>query len=147
MTSHRCGQGIASARRVLTALPRRRVVLVVAALIVGLGPTKLATAFLQVPDEPSPASGTAQVIAQGVVDVPDGDLRWQITEETAPLPANATETKPARGIVQHAEVEEQGGLEDHRNSSPQRQRAFVTSQFSTYPDFALGGLEQEGRDL
>jgi len=73
--------------------------LVVAALIVGLGPTKLATAFLQVPDEPSPASGTAQVIAQGVVDVPDGELRWQITEETAPPPANATESTSDLGFL------------------------------------------------
>ena len=59
---------------------RGRVVVTVAALAVGLATTQLATAFWQVPDEPSPASGTAQVIAQGVVDIQDGDLRWQITE-------------------------------------------------------------------
>ena len=60
MTSHRCGHVISSARRAPAALPRRRVALIVAALMVGLGPTKFATAYLQVPDEPSPASGTAK---------------------------------------------------------------------------------------
>jgi hypothetical protein len=89
VTSHRCRQAIASARSVLT----------VAALMVGLGPTQLATAFWQVPDEPSPASGTSQVIAQGVVDIQDGDLRWQITEGTAPPPANAAASRSDLGFL------------------------------------------------
>src|SRR5215207_4056063 len=46
-------------------------------------------AFLQSPDEPSPATGTAQVVAQGVMAVEAGDLVWQIVERTGPLPANA----------------------------------------------------------
>jgi hypothetical protein len=99
VTSHRCGQTIASARRVLKVPLRGRVALTVAALIVGLGSTHLATAFWQVPDEPSPASGTAQVIAQGVVDIQDGELRWQITEGTAPPPVNATESRSDLGFL------------------------------------------------
>ena len=99
MTSHRCGKAIASARRVPAVLLRGRVVVTVAALAVGFGSTQLATAFWQVPDEPSPASGTAQVIAQGVVDIQDGDLRWQITEGTAPPPPNATESRSDLGFL------------------------------------------------
>ncbi len=99
MTSHRCRQAIASARRVRAVLLRGRAVLTVAALAVGLGTTEFATAFWQVPDEPSPASGTAQVIAQGVVDIQDGDVRWQITEGTAPPPANATESRSDLGFL------------------------------------------------
>jgi hypothetical protein len=52
-----------------------------------------------VPDEPSPASGTAQVVAQGVVDIQDGDLRWEITERSAPPPANAAETTSDLGFL------------------------------------------------
>ena len=99
MTSHRCRQAIASARIVARVPLRGRVALTVAALIVGLGPTHFATAFWQVPDDPSPASGTAQVIAQGVVDIPDGDLRWQVTDGTAPPPANATESRSDLGFL------------------------------------------------
>jgi len=99
VTSHRCGQAIASTRRVRNALLWIRVVVTVAALAVGLGPSQFATALWQVPDEPSPASGTAQVIAQGVVDIQDGDMRWQITEGTAPPPANATESTSDLGFL------------------------------------------------
>jgi hypothetical protein len=99
VTSHRRPQGIASARRIPAVLLWGRVVMTVAALAVGLAPTQFATAFWQVPDEPSPASGTAQVIAQGVVDIQDGDLRWQITEEAAPPPANATESTSDLGFL------------------------------------------------
>jgi hypothetical protein len=98
VTSYRCGQASASARRVPAALLPGRVVLTLATLAVSLGPAQFATAFWQVPDEPSPASGTAQVIAQGVVDVQDGDLRWQITEGTAPA-ANATESTSDLGFL------------------------------------------------
>jgi hypothetical protein len=78
---------------------RGRTVLTVAALAVGLGKMQFANAFWQVPDEPSPASGTAQVIAQGVVEVKDSDLHWQITEGTAPPPANATESSSDLGFL------------------------------------------------
>ena len=77
---------------------RCRFAVTVAALTIGVGTAQLATAFLQVPDEPSPASGTAQVVAQGVADIQDGDIRWQITERSAP-PANATESTSDLGFL------------------------------------------------
>jgi hypothetical protein len=80
-------------------LLRCRSILAVGGLVLGFGTAQLATAFLQVPDEPSPASGTAQVVAQGVVDIPDGDIRWEITERSAPLPANATESRGELGFL------------------------------------------------
>ena len=99
MTSHRSGQAVAAGRRVRELILRCRTVLVVAALVLGFGTAQLATAFLQVPDEPSPASGTAQVVAQGVVDIPDGDIRWQIAEQSAPPPANATGSRSDLGFL------------------------------------------------
>jgi Bacterial TSP3 repeat len=99
VTSHRCCQAVTSARRVWNAHLRTRVVVTLAALAVGLGTTQFATAFWQVPEEPSPASGTAQVIAQGVVDIQDNDVRWQITQGTAPPPADATESRSDLGFL------------------------------------------------
>jgi hypothetical protein len=65
-----------------------------ATLAVFLATAQLASALLQsqvqVPDEPSPESGTAQVVAQGVVDIRAGDVRWQVIERTASAPANAS---------------------------------------------------------
>lgn len=98
MTRHRSGQANASARIVRELLLRCRGVLAVAALVLGFGTAQFATAFWQVPDEPSPASGTAQVVAQGVVDIPDGDIRWEIRERSAP-PANATESRSDLGFL------------------------------------------------
>ena len=99
MANHRSGQAIASARRGSDLLVRCRILLTVAALAIGIGTAQLATAFLQAPDEPSPASGTAQVVAQGVVNIPDGDIRWEITERSAPPPANATESPSDLGFL------------------------------------------------
>jgi hypothetical protein len=78
---------------------RCRFAVTVAALTIGVGTAQLATAFLQVPDEPSPASGTAQVVAQGVADIQDGDIRWEITERSAPPPANAAESTSDLGFL------------------------------------------------
>lgn len=66
-----------------------RLLLATVALVGAFAASPVAIAFFQVPDEPSPASGTAQVTAQGVADVGGGELRWDITEQTAPPPANA----------------------------------------------------------
>ena len=127
MTSHRSGQASASERRMWESLPRCRSILAVGGLAVGLvGTAQLATAFLQVPDEPSPASGTAQVVAQGVVDIPDGDIRWEITERAAPPPANATESRSDLGFL----IVDSGVLlaEDLGSSAPKSYtpvRAFV----------------------
>jgi hypothetical protein len=99
VTSHWSGQTIGAGQRVRGLLLRSRTILVVAALVLGFGTAQLATAFLQVPDEPSPASGTAQVVAQGVVDIPNGDIRWQIAEQSAPPPANATGSRSDLGFL------------------------------------------------
>lgn len=61
-----------------------------AVLAVGLHVAPSATAFFQAPDEASPESGTAQVVAQGVIAIPERELRWRVTERTAPPPANAS---------------------------------------------------------
>ena len=99
MTSHRGEQAIASAGRGRELMLRCRFAVTVAALTIGVGTAQLATAFLQVPDEPSPASGTAQVVAQGVADIQDGDIRWEITERSAPPPANAAESTSDLGFL------------------------------------------------
>ena len=64
-----------------------------------LSAAPLVSAFFQVPDDPSPRSGTAQVIAQGVVTLPDGDVRWQVAERTAPPPANASPSPTNAGFI------------------------------------------------
>ena len=68
---------------------RTRTIMASACLTVLLAASTAARAFLQSPDEPSPATGTAQVVAQGVMPIDAGDLVWQIVERTGPLPANA----------------------------------------------------------
>jgi hypothetical protein len=98
VTRHRSGQEISSARRTRELQLPRRAVLTVAGLVLGLGTAQPATAFLQVPDEPSPASGTSQVVAQGVVDIPDGDIRWEIAERSAP-PANTSASRSDPGFL------------------------------------------------
>ena len=59
----------------------------------------VALAFFQVPDEPSSATGTSQVVAQGVVAMPEGDLRWDVTARTAPPPANASPMTGSLGFL------------------------------------------------
>lgn len=58
-----------------------------------------ASAFLQLPGEPSPESGTAQVVAQGVVTIPAGDLQWQVVSRSAPPPANASTVRSNTGFL------------------------------------------------
>ena len=79
----------------------------------------VASAFFQVPDAPSPASGTAQVVAQGVVELEGGEWRWEVTEQTAPLPANAAPVVSDLGfivldsgvlLIEDVETGEQGRL-------------------------------------
>lgn len=78
---------------------RLRTTLVAAAAAVALASVQIATALMQVPDEPSPASGTAQVVAQGVIDIPGNDLRWQVTQGTAEPPANAASVQSPPGFI------------------------------------------------
>ena len=40
-------------------------------------------------DDPSPAEGSAAVIAQGVVDMPRGEVAWRVARQTARLPEDA----------------------------------------------------------
>src|SRR5215207_8243082 len=66
-----------------------RIIIAFACLTVLLAVPAAVMAFLQSPDAPSPATGTAQVVAQGVMPMDATDLVWQIVERTGPLPANA----------------------------------------------------------
>src|SRR3982751_232185 len=64
-----------------------------------LGTAPLVGAFFQSATDASPESGTAQVVAQGVIDLGDGDLRWQVTDRVAELPANAEPVQSEEGFV------------------------------------------------
>jgi hypothetical protein len=123
---------IPSARRVQEILLQFRAVLTVAALVLGFGTAQLATAFLQVPDEPSPASGTAHVVAQGVVEIPAGDIRWEITERSAP-PANANESRSDLGFL----IVDSGVLLAENLSTGEQQRLPLGEAMLT-----PGGVEQ-----
>lgn len=71
------------------------------AVLVGaaLGAAPLVDAFYQTPADASPESGTAQVVAQGVMDLGGGDLRWQVTDRVAQLPGNAEPVPSGHGFV------------------------------------------------
>ncbi|MCA9877269.1 MAG: hypothetical protein KC442_05795, partial [Thermomicrobiales bacterium] len=56
-------------------------------------------AYFQTPADSSPESGTAQVVAQGVLELGDGDLRWQVTDRVAQLPGNAEPVASGQGFV------------------------------------------------
>src|SRR5215212_8454812 len=78
---------------------RTRTIMASACLTVLLAAPAAVMAFRQSPDEPSPASGTAQVVAQGVMPIDATDLVWQIVERTGPLPANAATLTSALGFL------------------------------------------------
>ena len=151
VTSRRCGQGIAISRGSVSKVPRGlRVVLSGAALAVCLATTQVASAFLQgqVPDDPSPESGSAQVVAQGVVSVQDGDVRWQITERTAPPPANASASTSEVGFL----IVDSGVLLAENLSTGDQQRlpageAMLTMSGDEHIRAALGSDPAAYRDL
>jgi hypothetical protein len=58
-----------------------------------------ATAYFQLTDQSSPESGTAQVVAQGVVAIDDSELVWQVVERTAPPPLNASAVTTRTGFL------------------------------------------------
>ena len=90
MTKGQCiGAAPAARGRLWSAGRRVNALLMLAVVAAGMTAAPAVTAFLQVPDEPSPESGSAQVVAQGVVNVPERSLRWQVTQRSAPPPANA----------------------------------------------------------
>ena len=148
MTSQRSRRPIASAGRVRELLLWCRVLLTVAGLIVGLGTAQVATAFLQVPDEPSPATGTTQVVAQGIVDIPDSDIRWEIVERSAPPPANATESRSDLGflIVDSGVLLAENVVTREQQRLPQGE-AMLTLSGVTYLRAALGSDQAVYRTL
>lgn len=78
---------------------RFRVLGVTMIVVVLLGLLPLTRAFAQLPDEPSPERGTAQVVAQGVVDIRAEDVKWRIADRTALPPANAESVVSDLGFV------------------------------------------------
>lgn len=115
-----------------------------------------ATALMQIPDEPSPESGTAQVVAQGVVEIGGGDLRWQVTERTAQPPANAAEVSSALGFVTVDSgvmlVEDLATGEQYRlpageaalfTADARQSRVALGSDVATYRDLALVDVAAE----
>ncbi len=64
-----------------------------------LGAAPLVEAFYQSPTDASPESGTAQVVAQGVMELGGGDLRWQVTDRVAQLPGNAQPVESEQGFI------------------------------------------------
>ena len=76
--------------------------LLIALLTLGSALSAAAAALQAEADDPSPASGHASVIAQGVADVPDGEVVWRVTsaeaEEATDTPADGT-TADALGFV------------------------------------------------
>lgn len=78
---------------------KARLAVIGTAAVAAIGIAPVATAFMQLPDAPAPESGSAQVVAQGVVDISNDDLRWQVVGQTAPPPANATTTLSDFGFL------------------------------------------------
>lgn len=76
---------------------------------IATGPVAVATALAaasvagvaarQTPTDPSPATGDARVVAQGVVAVGPGDLVWRVVGATAEPPANMAPIAAATGFV------------------------------------------------
>lgn len=78
---------------------RRRWLPALVIALLGLVPIASAAAWLQAPTDASPATGGAQVIAHGVLQIPDGDLVWQIERQTAPPPAAAEPIAATTGFL------------------------------------------------
>jgi hypothetical protein len=66
---------------------KRRTFSLAAALLLlsmlAIGPRGALALIQQIGDSPSPASGHAEVIAQGVSTLPDGDSAWRVSSQTA----------------------------------------------------------------
>ncbi|MDQ3413067.1 MAG: hypothetical protein M3509_13225, partial [Chloroflexota bacterium] len=73
------------------------------ALLVALVPIAGIAAYFQDATDGSPATGDAQVIAHGVVAIPEGDLVWRIERAVAPPPATATRLATTTGFLLGAE--------------------------------------------
>lgn len=104
-----------------------------------LGAAPLVEGYYQSPSDASPESGTSQVVAQGVMDLGEGDLRWQVTDRVAQLPGNAepVESEPGFVIVQSGVLL----LEDARTGNQYRLpagEAALTNAQASQDRVALG---------
>lgn len=83
-------------------LPRQFLLLL---LILGLtvAPVAGVAAWFQAPTDASPASASAQVIAQGVIAIPASELIWRIERQVAPPPASAEPVVASNGFLLGAE--------------------------------------------
>ena len=86
-------------RRRHPGLMRKQALALAVVFGAALGAAPLVGAFYQTPTDASPESGNAQVVAQGVMDLGDGDLRWQVTDRVAQLPGNASPVESEQGFV------------------------------------------------
>jgi hypothetical protein len=69
------------------------------AVVLALAPGAGFAAWYQVATDASPATGDAQVIAHGVLEIPAGDLIWRIERQVAPPPATAEPVISAPGFL------------------------------------------------
>jgi hypothetical protein len=125
-----------------TGMPHRRSRarrFVTIGLAAALVPGITMAAFRQAPADPSPASGTAKVVAQGVIDVDRGDLVWTVSTGTAQPPANAEETRATNGFLVAGDgailVESTGNGDQTRLASGE---ALLTREGDTELRAALG---------
>lgn len=76
-----------------------RVIAPAVAAVLALSSVLGAVAFQLSPADPSPATGGARVVAQGVWEVPAEDLIWDVSLLKAETPANADLTKGEVGFI------------------------------------------------
>lgn len=130
-------------------VPRRLLLLF---LVIGLtvAPVAGVAAWFQSPTDASPATGSAQVIAQGVITIPASDLIWRIERQVAPPPASAEPVVASNGFLLGAEgsvlVEDTGEGPQTRlaageavltREGTEQVRAAIGATAATYFDIAL----------
>jgi hypothetical protein len=86
-------------RRLHPGLLRKQGLALAALAGATLAAAPLVSSFYQSAADVSPESGTAQVVAQGVMELGAGDLRWQVTDRVAQLPGNAEPIESDQGFV------------------------------------------------
>lgn len=73
--------------------------LLAAMVIVGGVAAPTAVALLQDAESPPPESATAQVVAQGVVAIGDGDYRWVVSDAVVAAQGSLEEVRSGQGFV------------------------------------------------
>ena len=86
----------------LRVFPRRRAALVLLLVMLAFAPIAGVAAWFQA-TETSPATGDAQVVAQGVLTIPAGNLVWRIERQVAPPPATAAPVTATTAFLLGAE--------------------------------------------